>query len=341
VSRTLSIVMPVYNEAAHLAGTIDALVEALSTSVFEAELVLVDDGSTDASVEAARAAAEDRLTVRVVSQPNRGRFEARRAGLDAATGDWVLLLDGRVRLDSGALAFVGDRVGAAGNVWNGHVEVHADDNLYGTYWKLIAELAWPDYFANPRDTSFGAEDFDRYPKGTTCFLAPRELLHDAVASFRSRYDDLRDANDDTPLLRWIAERERIHLSPRFRCTYTPRTTLQAFLRHSVHRGVVFVDGHARPESRFFPAAVAFYPVSIALGLAALRSPSVVLRAAIGTSLAAATFGIVRRRTPFEIAALGLLSPLYGAAHGIGMWKGLAKILTRRAAARPPAGDAPR
>jgi glycosyltransferase involved in cell wall biosynthesis len=276
----------------------------------------------------------------VISQPNLGRFEARRAGLAAATGDWVLLLDGRVRLDPGALSFVTDRLGdgEAEVVWNGHVDVDADGNLYGTYWKLIAELAWSDYFADARETSFGAEEFDRYPKGTTCLLAPRELLVEAVESFRSRYTSLRDANDDTPLLRWIAQRRRIHLSPQFRCSYTPRTTLRAFVLHSIHRGVVFVDGHARRESRFFPVAVAFYPVSAGLALAAWRRPRIILATAATTSVAAAAFGVVRRRTPFEIAALGLLSPLYGTAHGIGMWRGLAKILSARASLVPPAAN---
>jgi glycosyltransferase involved in cell wall biosynthesis len=340
MSRTLSVVMPVHDEARHLEETIDALADALAASVFDAELVLVDDGSTDGSAEVARAAAGERLKLTVVAQPNRGRFEARRAGLETATGEWALLLDGRVRLDPAALAYVGERVGATGSVWNGHVEVDADGNLYGTYWKLIAELAWPDYFSDPRETSFGVEEFDLYPKGTTCLLAPRTLLLEAVASFRSRYADVRHANDDTPLLRWIAERERIHLSPTFRCTYAPRTTFQAFLRHSVHRGVVFVDGHGRPESRFFPVAVAFYPISAGLALAAFRKPSRVLSAATATSLAAATLGAVRGRTPFEIAALGLLSPVYGAAHGLGMWMGLARMLTTSGSA-PAEGGAPR
>ena len=329
MSEALSVVMPVYNEAPHLRGTIDALFESVGRSDFMAELVLVDDGSTDGSAEVATAALDGRLPLTVVAQPNRGRFAARRAGLEAAKGEWALLLDGRVSLDADALAFVHDRLREDGRVWNGHVAVDAQGNLYGTFWKLIAELAWPDYFAEPRDTSFGADEFDRYPKGTTCFLAPTSLLLEAVRSFRSGYSDLRDANDDTPLLRWIADRDRIHLSPRFRCDYRPRTTFRAFVRHSVHRGVVFVDGHGRPESRFFPVAVAFYPVSAAIALAALRRPSVVLWVTIATSVSASTLGLARSRSPFEVASLALLAPVYGAAHGLGMWRGLVLMVRRR------------
>jgi glycosyltransferase involved in cell wall biosynthesis len=337
VTETLSVVMPVHDEAPHLRDTIDALVAAVEGSGFVAELVLVDDGSNDGSAETAREALDRRLPFTLVAQENRGRFEARRAGLEAAKGDWVLLLDGRVRIDPGALAFAHERVAAAnGRVWAGHVDVDAEGNPYGTFWKLIAELAWSDYFAEPRETSFGAKEFDRYPKGTTCFLAPRLTLLDAVRAFRSAYDDLRRANDDTPLLRWIVERERIHLSPRFRCEYTPRTTLATFVRHSVHRGVVFVDGHGRPESRFFPLAVAFYPVSALLALAAARRPSVAVSAALATSAAAAVVGLARRRSPFEIASLALLAPVYGAAHGIGMWRGLG-LLARRGVREPASG----
>jgi glycosyltransferase involved in cell wall biosynthesis len=326
MSTPLTVVMPVYNEAAHLPATIDALVEASDRSGFDVGLLLVDDGSTDGSLGTARSAVGERVPLQVIRQANRGRFEARRAGLEAASTEWVLLLDGRVRLHPAALAFVHDKISTDDGVWNGHVQVEAEGNPYGTFWKLIAELAWEDYFANPRETTFGSEDFDRYPKGTTCLLAPRELLLDAARSFHSRYADLRSANDDTPLLRWIAERRRIHLAPSFSCTYRPRTTLRAFVRHSLHRGVVFLDGHGRSESRFFPAVVAFYPVSAALALRALQRPSTIAKTALAVSAAAATLGVVKHRSPFEIGSFALLAPVYGVAHGVGMWRGLATIL---------------
>ncbi len=320
--------MPVRDEAPHLPGTLEALAEAVGGGGFDADVVLVDDGSSDGSAEVALAAAAGRLPLRILSQPNRGRFEARRAGLEAATGDWVLLLDGRVQIDPEALEYVRGRIDDA-PVWTSHVDVDTGGDLLGTFWKLIAELAWSDYFDDPREASFGAEDFDRYPKGTTCFLAPRQLLLDAVDAFRSRYADLRQANDDTPLLRWVAERRRIHVSPGFRSVYRPRTTLRSFVRHSAHRGVVFVDGHGRPESRFFPIVALFYPASLALGLVALRRPSVVPAALAAASAAATSLGVAKQRNGRELASLALLTPVYAVAHGLGMWQGLLTILRER------------
>ena len=316
----LSVVIPVYNEAAHLPATLTALVEALEESDLAAEVVVVDDGSTDGTAEAARGSADGRVELRVVSQPNRGRFEARRAGLAQAHGRYVLLLDSRVRLAPGALRFVAERLQSA-PVWNGHVHVDAD-NPWGEFWRLLAELPWRDYFDDPRTTSFGVAEFDRYPKGTGCFLAPRNLLEAAIAGFRSHYGDIRLANDDASILREIAAAERINISPEFACTYSPRTTFRQFFRHAVHRGAVFLDGHSTPESRFFPAVVAFFPLSAAL----LRHPRLVPVTLGACGAAAAAYGVWARRTAAEVRTLAAVTPVYALGHGLGMWRGVLELL---------------
>jgi glycosyltransferase involved in cell wall biosynthesis len=319
--------MPVFNEGTHLAGTIDALATAIEGSGFDPELVLVDDGSTDGSAEVARSSAHGRVPLSVVSQPNRGRFEARRAGLSAASGEHVLFLDARVQLLPNALRFVHERVRTE-PVWNGHVYVETD-NVLGNFWRLLAELAWRDYFDRPRTTSFGLAEFDRFPKGTTCFLAPRAVLESAFVRFRSRYADVRLANDDTPILRALAADERIHISPEFACVYAPRTTVAGFLRHSIRRGVVFVDGHGTPESRFFPHVVAFFPLSAALVATALRRPLVAPVAVAACGLAAAAYGAQAGRSRRELATLAVATPLYAVGHGLGMWRGLAELVRNR------------
>lgn len=333
MSPSLSIVMPVFNEAPHLRATIDALVESVERSGFQAELVLVDDGSTDGSAEVVRDALSGRLPLHVVSQPNRGRFEARRAGLDAATGELVLLVDGRVRIGSDALSFVGPRVDAGEQVWTSHVHVVDDGNPFGVFWRLLAELAWSDYFDHPSTTSFGADEFDRFPKGTGCLLAPRQLLLSATDAFRSAYTNPRNANDDTLLLRWIADRSRIHVSPGYASSYQPRADFWPFARHAYHRGIVFLDGHGRPASRFFPVVAGFYPVSVVWVLSAIRRLWLLPMTIVGLSAAAGTFALLRGRSREEAASLAVATPVYVAAHGVGMWVGLT-LLARGLFRRP-------
>jgi len=327
---SLSVVVPVRDEAGHLPQTIDALLTSLDGSGFAAELVVVDDGSTDGSADAARLTADGRVPLQVVRREGEGRFTARRAGLEAAQGELALLLDARVQLEPGALRFLHARVAEGERVWNAHVHVD-DDSAFGVFWALLAELAWRDYFDAPRTTSFGLEDFDRFPKGTTCFLAPRELLLTAFATFSTHYRDVRLANDDTPILRTVAARTRIGISPGFACRYAPRTTPGRFLRHAFHRGTVFVDGHGTPESRFFPGVVAFFPLSAALAAATLRRPVLAPAAAAACGLVAAAYGVKAGRSRREVAVLAGVTPVYALGHALGMWRGAFELLRGSAA----------
>src|SRR5689334_12637249 len=92
---SLSVVIPVFNEENWITRCVDALVASAAHANWPAEVIVVDDGSTDGTGQRLAELA-DRHGITVISQPNRGRFEARRAGLAKAGGQQVLLLDSRV-----------------------------------------------------------------------------------------------------------------------------------------------------------------------------------------------------------------------------------------------------
>jgi glycosyltransferase involved in cell wall biosynthesis len=326
---TLSIVVPVYNERGHIAETLREAGRVAAEAGFDAEFIVVDDGSTDGSGEVAEGLGSD-LKLKVIRQANQGRIAARRAGLASASGDYTMFLDSRVRLEPGGLSFVREQLDRGQHVWNSHVTIETAGNPYGKFWKVLVYLAWPDYLKRPRTMSFGAADFDRYPKGTAGFIAPTTLMKAAFEQFGSYYAEDRYANDDTSIIRWIAAHERINISPNYACSYAPRTTLKSFMRHAFHRGIVFLDGHGRPESRFFPAVVAFYPISVALVPFALRRPRLAL-AAFVLGMAGLAGALRLRGFPRdEAVSFTALAPLYAIAHGAGMWKGLAMMIGRRA-----------
>ena len=85
---TVSVVMPVYNVEAYVAEAI-ASVQAQTFQDFE--LIIVDDGGSDASVAICRAMADSRT--RIISQRNRGLAGARNTGIAAARGTFVALID--------------------------------------------------------------------------------------------------------------------------------------------------------------------------------------------------------------------------------------------------------
>jgi dolichyl-phosphate beta-glucosyltransferase len=93
---SLSIVIPAYNEAKRLGTTLGIVMDYLNQSTPGAELILVDDGSSDNTAELARKTIANSKTLRtsVISyQSNLGKGRAVRLGLLASRGDVALFAD--------------------------------------------------------------------------------------------------------------------------------------------------------------------------------------------------------------------------------------------------------
>lgn len=90
----LSVVIPAYNEVGRLEPTLTDIGRFLADRPGTAEVVVVDDGSTDGTAEAAEAFADRVPGLRVIRQPvNRGKGAAVRTGMLAANGRQRLFLD--------------------------------------------------------------------------------------------------------------------------------------------------------------------------------------------------------------------------------------------------------
>ncbi len=90
-SGLVSVVIPCYNQAKFLGQAIESV---LAQTYPHAEIVVVDDGSTDRTVEVARSYD----AVRCVSQPNQGQGAARNEGFKHISGEFVVFLDSDDRL---------------------------------------------------------------------------------------------------------------------------------------------------------------------------------------------------------------------------------------------------
>jgi glycosyltransferase involved in cell wall biosynthesis len=89
VKPLVSIIIPVYNAEKYLAASIES---AIGQTWTNKELIIVDDGSTDGSLQIAQKYAGN-PAVKVISQKNKGAAAARNAGLKAAKGDYIQFLD--------------------------------------------------------------------------------------------------------------------------------------------------------------------------------------------------------------------------------------------------------
>lgn len=86
----VSIIVPVYNAEKYLERGIGSLV---SQTLEDIEIILVDDSSTDASLEKCNKIAENDSRIKVLHKVNEGAGYARNAALEIATGDYIGFMD--------------------------------------------------------------------------------------------------------------------------------------------------------------------------------------------------------------------------------------------------------
>lgn len=96
MSPKLSIVVTVYNEEGNIRPLVEQIAQALEGMDYE--IVYVDDGSTDRTVEELRAVRHERLKV-VELRKNYGQSLALMAGIDEAEGEYIATMDGDLQND--------------------------------------------------------------------------------------------------------------------------------------------------------------------------------------------------------------------------------------------------
>ena len=87
----ISIIVPVYNISEYLPACVESLQNQTCPDI---EIILVDDGSTDGSGALCDGYAREDGRIHVVHKENGGLSSARNAGVDVATGEWILFIDG-------------------------------------------------------------------------------------------------------------------------------------------------------------------------------------------------------------------------------------------------------
>jgi len=135
--RSISIVIPAYNEESRLGPSLERIRRYLDASGWEfSEIVVVNDGSRDGTAEVARAAG-----VRVIENPgNRGKGYTVRHGMLEARGDWVLYTDADLSAPIGDL----ERLWAAAGSDNARIAIGSravDRTLVGVHQPFVREFS--------------------------------------------------------------------------------------------------------------------------------------------------------------------------------------------------------
>ncbi|MCF6783147.1 glycosyltransferase [Stutzerimonas stutzeri] len=130
--------MPVYNRERYVSEAINSVLKQEDSNF---ELVVVDDGSTDQSLEIVRSIYDSRL--RLFYNPHAGGAAARNAGIEAARGEFIVWIDSDDRQAPGALAALRRAVQACpdADIYYGDLEIF-DDTLPSKRWYT----SYPDFY---------------------------------------------------------------------------------------------------------------------------------------------------------------------------------------------------
>src|SRR6266702_4463174 len=89
-----SIIIPAYNEGARLAATLDRVLQYISVQGWDAEVIVVNDGSRDQTPDLVRSYAQTHPALRLLENPgNRGKGYSIRNGMLHASGEILLFSD--------------------------------------------------------------------------------------------------------------------------------------------------------------------------------------------------------------------------------------------------------
>lgn len=197
MSLDLSVVIPAYNEAERLPRSLERILAYLAARGVSHEVLVIDDGSSDATAERARAVAGDLVRV-LRNQGNRGKGYSVRRGMLAARGDRRLMTDADLstpieelprlmeKMDQGVPVVIGSRAHSKSKI-----EIHQPwyrENLGRVFNLFVRLLLTPDL----HDTQCGFKLFTAEAAQVVFRLARMDgFVFDVEALFLARRCGLR------------------------------------------------------------------------------------------------------------------------------------------------------
>ena len=312
MNHKVSIIVPVHNERERLPGCLASILTDLPG---DAEVVVVDDASTDGSAEAASP-----FNVKVITlRRQRGPSAARNAGAAATSGELLAFVDADVTLRPGAIRALMD-------------QMEAEPELLGCNGIFALNSPAPGLVSAFVNSSIHFQHLSHGARVSTAFTSLcmlRRSAYEQMGGWDERHES-RYADDVNT--RWHLPEGSIALAPLAQADHHKTVGLPGLLKHRLNIGHHFVRSLLTNASaaRTRPNVVLIhhrYPLNTALAmglLVTLPLPPLSGLLLLGLALnnAAFTTFTLRHRGLTEASLVLPLSSLEGISYGLGMLRGM-------------------
>lgn len=184
-SPDISVVVPVHNEAENVAPLVAVLFETLRSYGAPAEVIFIDDGSTDDTFARLKALRKDYACLRIVRfTRNYGQTPALVAGFDHARGPVIVALDGDLQFDPAELPRLVDKLHEGYDIVSGWRDRSVDPAIRSLPSRLANRLMAAVSGIQMRD--FGST-FKAYRRDILEHLRLYGELHRFIPALASRY----------------------------------------------------------------------------------------------------------------------------------------------------------
>ncbi len=160
MSALISVIIPLYNKENYIRNTLESV---LNQTFKDFEIIIVNDGSTDSSIEKVKSILTNYINFSIVDQENNGLSAARNKGISIAKGDIIALLD-------------------------------ADDLWHDNFLEYIHNL----YLSFPEATFYGTDYLEKY--SNTNIVEPKKNINPKLKSKTFIIDDFFLANKFQPII---------------------------------------------------------------------------------------------------------------------------------------------
>ena len=201
--RLISVIITVHNRESLIGRAVDSILEQKDVL---SEIIIVDDGSTDRSLDICNEYAERYDNIRVIHQENAGLSKARNVGLDNAAGDYICFLDDDDVMTSGSLKHMLEAA-----------EEYNADLVLGSFLRVsttgetVSGCNMPDWIKNRLITSDEYWEASFCKTGTPLFVVNWAKLYRKEVWEGLRFpDELRRAEDEYILADILERCNRIY-----------------------------------------------------------------------------------------------------------------------------------